>query len=105
MPTPLGFAITGENLSLLSTGLKTVTTAGTAVKLVSSHTASAFVVITALPTNTKYIALGDANVNATTYQGIPLSAGEKFGFSAKQLDGIYLDSQVNGEGVAYAFFG
>lgn len=107
MPTagPLGFAITGENLSMLGSGIKTVTTAGTAEKLVAAHTASAFVVITALPSNTKYVAIGDSNVKASTYRGIALDIGEKFGFSAKQIEGVYVDVTVSGEGVAYQFFG
>ena len=90
---------------------KSVTTAGTRVTLVAATTETAEVVIRANPLNTGNIFLGGADVSSTV--GYILKPGESFSFSQLRdltagatrenymidLLSIYLDSEVNGEGV------
>ncbi len=87
------------------TGTKTITTAGTQLPIATSKTLVTSIVIQAHPANTGYIYVGDSTVDANT--GIRLSAGDKFsisvdprnqGASLIDLNKLYLDTSVNGEG-------
>lgn len=86
----------------ISSGRKVVTTAGTAVTLASS-TSCREVVITAEDDNTGSIVVGDSGVIASqsTREGIPLAAGDSITLEVNNLASVYLDSEVNGEGVTY----
>lgn len=86
-------------------GSKSVTTAGTDVCLVSSTTPVKWVTIQARTSNTGYIAVGSAGVDATlgTGTGVLLSAGGAITLPSDNLLDIYIDSTVNGEGVRFTY--
>ena len=92
-----------HNVTGVTSGSKAVTTAGTAVKLVASSTPCKRVDIQGLYTNTSYVAVGGADVNATpaTQKGLALSAGGMYSIACDDAFDLYVDSAVNGEGVAY----
>jgi len=86
-------------------GRKTVTTAGTAERLVSANTPCRKVTIMAELDNTGYIVIGDSTVVASlsTRRGIPLSAGTSVTLDIYDLYSIYLDAEVSGEGVTFLY--
>lgn len=83
-------------------GVKTVTTAGTAVALGTAF-ANAAVMVKALTTNTGLIYIGnDGAGDVASSNGLPLSAGQEVVFEfVGNLANIIVDSAVNGEGVAW----
>lgn len=86
-------------------GRKVVTTAGTAVAMVSTTTPVSWVIITAETDNTGVIAVGASTVVATvlTRRGIPLSAGDSATLATVDLLNVYLDATVSGDGVTYCY--
>ncbi len=83
-------------------GQTTVTTAGNAVRL-GDQVINAPLLIKALDTNTDIVAIGnDGNDDVTLSNGLRLAAGETIVLSfVGNLASLYLDSAVNGEGVAW----
>jgi len=79
-------------------GKKTVTTAGTRVALASSQAVRS-VCIKALQTNGGYIYVGDTSTSSTT--GFQLLAGDTISLDIANLNTVYIDSSVSGEGVTY----
>ena len=105
---PSGFTITGQNLHILGTGLKAVTTSGSPLAMVATSVPCAFVCVQALETNTHNVLIGgpaSTDVAASTHKGIELEPGKTFVFPATNLQGIYVDCVTNGEGVSYTYFG
>lgn len=86
-------------------GRKTVTSAGTAERLVSSNTPCKLVTITALIANTNEVVLGNSTVvaSAGTRRGIPLFAGQSVTLYVEDLYALYIDAVTNGEGVSYIY--
>lgn len=82
-------------------GNKTVTTAGTRVQLVASSTplVAGVVEIKALWGNTGRIYVGD--ITAASTKGHWLATGESVVLYIDDLNRIYLDAQVSGEGVTF----
>lgn len=92
--------------SVVGDGRKTVTTAGTAERLVSSTSVRCnSVCISALSTNTGTVCVGSSAVVAAagTRRGTPLAASESVTYTAADLSLIWLDVTVNGEGVSYSY--
>jgi hypothetical protein len=87
-------------------GSKNVTTAATAVPLTGASTPMTSVDITALSTNTKAIVYGGATVVALlgTRVGTPLEPGDTVTVDSADLNGIYIDAEVGGEGVTFNYF-
>ena len=87
---------------LAISGQTTVTTAGTAVPL-GSQTINGPLMLKALTTNTGSIAVGnDGSNDVTTTNGLLLSASDTVIFDfVGNLASLYIDSTVNGEGVAW----
>lgn len=83
-------------------GRKTVTTAGTPVRLGTSQSIDA-VAITALSTNTGTICVGSKTVKAKAEErtGIPLAASQAMSIDTDDLGDVWIDSTVNGEGVTW----
>ena len=84
-------------------GQKTVTTAGTAEAL-GSAVIFGPLIVTALDTNTGIVAIGnDGAGDVTVSNGLRLAAGQSviYGF-VENLNKLYLDSAVSGEGVSWA---
>ena len=88
----------------IGTGRKTVAASATAEKLAPA-TKCTSVAITAETDNTGYIVVGGVNVVAAlaTRQGTPLAAGESMSIPTVDLDQIWLDTTVNGDGVTYTW--
>lgn len=86
--------------------ITTVPTAGTPVQLNASLETIKSVIVQALPQNTDFIKIGDANYQETyiapgralTITGDGMDYG---GYGQFSLSGIWIDSLVNGEGVSY----
>lgn len=90
----------------INTGRKTVSSAGTAVRLVSSNTPCRKVEIQALPDNTDNVAIGDSNVLATSgsERGVILSPNGSVTMYVSDLYALYVDAAVSSEGVSYTYF-
>lgn len=90
----------------ITDGKKATVTAGTRVQLVATVTPCRVVLITAKDANTDYVAVGGATVVAasgSTGAGILLAPGQSVTIGIDDLSKLYLDSRVNGEGIAYAY--
>jgi len=90
----------------MTSGRKTITTAGTAEQIISSALSIQKVIITAETDNTGIIVVGDSGVVASlsTRKGIPLSAGQSITLLLSDLSKVWLDTTVNGDGVTYLYF-
>ena len=93
---------------MLYTGTKSVTTAGTRVALTPSvRTPASWVIIQAKAANTGIIYVGGVAVSSTS--GIALLNGDNVtipsmsGVTAYDLQNIYIDASVNGEGVLFTY--
>ena len=86
-------------------GLKTVTSAGTDVVLAGDVSCQK-VDIQAQTDNTGLIAVGFTGVDATeaTGTGVILYAGDVYSIEVSNLNLIYIDSTVSGEGVRYTYY-
>ena len=84
-------------------GKKTVTTAGTAVQLVTTSTrCNGPLMVKALTANTGYIYVGTVSGDVASTNGYELDAGEVAPFNyVGDLQSIWIDSSVNGEGVTW----
>ena len=81
---------------------KTVTTAGTEVQLHAGLLVNCAVMIKALPANTGVMYIGQVAGAVSSSTGMPLSAGEVAIMDrVGNLNEIWVDSTVNGEGVAW----
>lgn len=96
--TPGGFSTVGD-------GRKTVAVAGTAEALGAS-TSTSLVIITALEANTNVVVVGASTVVAAsgTRRGKPLMPNESVEIAISNLNLVYLDTVVSGEGVSFAYF-
>ena len=82
-------------------GVKTVTTAGTAVAL-GSQVINGLISIKALPANTGNIVIGNNGSNDVTIStAFLLTPGEERIMEIGNLADVYVDSAVNGEGVSW----
>jgi hypothetical protein len=91
--------------STITDGRKTVTTAGTRVQIVTASTVCRSVTVTALEGNTGVICVGGSTIVASlgTRTGIPLNPGDSVVIEIDNLNKIWLDSAVSGEGVSYYY--
>lgn len=94
------------SVATIGDGRKTVTTAGTRVTLVASSTPCKKVDITSELDNTGVIVVGGSTVVASlsTRRGTPLLPGDTHSLEIDDLQDVYLDSTVNGEGVTFTYF-
>jgi hypothetical protein len=83
-------------------GVKAVTTAGTAVQLNAGMQVNGPVTIKALTGNTGLIYIGGVNGDVQSTNGYPLLAGDMVILDqVGNLSEIWVNSAVNGEGVAW----
>jgi len=89
----------------LGDGRKAVTTAGTRAPLSASAVSCCWGILAAFPGNTGTVVIGSSEVVASlaTRRGIPLNKGDSVGLSVTDLNAIYLDSTVSGEGVTFVY--
>jgi hypothetical protein len=98
--------VAGENVikvaggESLIQGVKDVTTAGTRVQLSSVSQPCREVLVIAKRTNAGRIYVGNSSVSSTDY-GADLGAKESVSIPVANLNLIYIDSSVDGEGVSY----
>lgn len=99
VPLPTVAASTPGNIR------KTVTTAGTAVALNGSALVARYALVTALSTNAGVIVPGGSGVIAAsgTRNGPGLNAGDAVPMRNVDLNAVYIDSTVNGEGVTVLY--
>lgn len=92
-------------MATVGDGRLTVTTAGTAEQFPTRDCLR--VDITALDTNTGVVVIGGSTVIAAsgTRRGTPLVAGQPYSIVVDNLDRLYMDSTVSGEGVTYTYYG
>jgi hypothetical protein len=94
----------GKNIAC---GRVVVTTTGTAVQVSTANTPCFGIEITAESDNTGLIVVGCVSVVAAiaTRKGIPMGASDVYTtYDVDNLNKIYLDSTVNGDGVTYAYY-
>ena len=89
-----------------TSGRAVVTTAGTAVPLAGVSTPITQVIVTAEIDNTNTVVIGGSGVVAAllTREGTPLEAGDSVTIDIDDLNKIYIDSLVSGEGVTFNYF-
>jgi len=95
----------GHNITGIGDGVKTVSTVGSDEALAVS-TAAKLVIIQAQTDNTNKIAVGATGVDATvaTGTGIILDPGDTITLPVDNLNDVYIDALVAGEGVRYVYF-
>lgn len=76
------------------------TNAGTRVQLSATSTPISSVSVKALSTNTGIVYVGDSSVSSSN--GRELEAGESLDIDIANLNSVWFDVGVNGEGVSYA---
>lgn len=86
--------------SILGNGQTSVVTAGTPVPL-ATNTATTTITVRAFSANTGFIYVGTTGVSSST--GFILSADETVSFDLDNLDKVFINSSVNGEGVSYIY--
>jgi hypothetical protein len=88
-------------MSILS-GQKSVAAAGTAEQLAADQPINGPVMLKALPTNTGLVYIGNVSGDVASTNGMPLDAGEVLILTqVGNLSSLWVDSVVNGEGVAW----
>lgn len=103
-PLPISGTLTTTGGALAGDGRKTCTTSGTAEAL-ASDTTCVRVIVTAEEDNTGMVVVGGSTVVAAlaTRRGIPLAPGQRVEINAANLDEVFIDAMVNGDGVTYAY--
>ena len=96
--------VVGHNVTGVADARAAVTTAGTA-NVIAASTAAKSVIITAETNNTGIIVVGGSTCVAAvaTRRGTPLEAGESMGLDCDNLNDIYIDSEVTGDGITFTY--
>lgn len=99
-------ADTEFSYSNIGDGIQKVAAAGTAEQLSSSSIPCRKVLIQACPENTDVVVVGASTVVAAlaTRRGISLVPGGQVYLSVTDVNKLYVDSLVSGEGVSYVYF-
>jgi uncharacterized protein YcfJ len=92
--------------SRINDGIQLVATAGTAEALASSATLCRRVIIHARKENTDDVVIGGSTVVAlaTTRRGVALAPGQSLTLNIDDLNKVYVDALVSGEGVSFVYF-
>lgn len=96
---PVSGSVTTAAPTAVRNGKKTVASAGTAEVIVGSSTTVVGVVIQALESNTGLVYIGNSSVDSTN--GMELQAGQATGLAIDNLNKVYVDAAVTGEGVCF----
>jgi hypothetical protein len=94
-------------LYLAGNGYKTVSSAGTAWPLSTTSVPARWVYITAYHTNTGIITAGISTVLAATTgprSGIALDKGVSALLPVADLNSLWIDGTVTGEGISYVYY-
>ena len=92
--------------SAINDGRKTVTSGGTAETLIGVATPAKRVTIVAEEDNTGIIVAGGSTVVAAlgTRQGVDLGAGDSYELDIDDLQKVFIDTTVDGDGVTFTYF-
>ena len=87
-------------------GIKKVTTAGTAVQVSTTSIPCRKVLIQACPENTGTVVVGASTVVAAsgTRRGYALVPGQDVVLAVTDVNKLYADATVSGEGISYVYF-
>lgn len=88
---------------VLAGGAKNVTTAGTRVQLATDSTPCLDIIVQAKRGNTGRIYVGGSLVANDDSNGVYLNAGQSISLSVTNLNQVYIDATVNGEGVSFTY--
>lgn len=96
---------TNHATTAIADNRKTVTSAGTAVQLIVASTPAKWIIVTALTNNTQQVNVGASTVLAAsgTSRGTPLLPGDSVSLLIDNVNEVYVDSRVNGEGVSFVY--
>ena len=96
---------TNHSTTAIADNRKTVTTAGTAVQLITASTPAKWIIVTALTNNTQQVNVGSSTVLAAagTSRGVPLLPGDSVSLLIDNVNEVYVDSRVNSEGVSFVY--
>ncbi len=97
-----GGGIPGYTPVSIGSGRQVVTFAGTAVSLAPSQSICGVIIVSELD-NTGVICVGGADVIAdqATRKGVPLYAGDGVIITIDDINKIYIDATIGGDGVTY----
>ena len=97
------FYLMPATVTLSGDGRKVVASAGTAEAIGSGSCTK--VIIVAETDNTGCVVVGASTVvaSAATRRGVPLFAGEKVEVNCTNLNQVYIDATVTGEGVTFLY--
>ena len=93
----------GPSASSLGDGVKDVSTAGTAERLVAASTSCKWVIIVAKCGNTGKVYVGASTVDAGNERGAPLDPGDSIRLDVEDLHEVWLDVENNGDGVSFIY--
>ena len=95
-------AIPGYTPETISSGRQIVTTAASAVQLASSLVMGEIIIVAEF-NNTGVICVGGSGVIAdeATRKGAPLNPGDAVIITIDNINKIYIDSTIDGDGVTY----
>lgn len=96
-----GIPVVIQGNSILGSGSKTVPTAGTRVQLSSISVPCKKLTIQGSKTNTQAVYIGDSTVSSSN--GIYVFPTQIYVLTPSNLNIVYLDVDVNGEGVSYLY--
>lgn len=99
--SPIYVVVAGN--STVGSGSKAVTTAGTRVQLSGISVPCKKVIVQSLFANTGNMYLGDSTVSSANGLTLYPGAATSFIVTPSNLNLLYIDSAVNGEGVSYYY--
>ena len=92
--------------SVVSDGIQLVAAAGTAEALTATATKCRRVIVHARKENTYDVVIGGSTVVAAsgTRRGVALAPGQSLTLNIDDLNKVYVDAIVTGEGVSFMYF-
>lgn len=87
----------------ITSGVQTVTSSGTPVKLISASTECKRIDIVADSANSGIIYVGGANTLASTKTGIPLTPTGSFTFYIIDVSSVWIDSTSSSDKVSFTY--
>ncbi|MCH8325944.1 MAG: hypothetical protein IIB83_05205 [Bacteroidetes bacterium] len=98
--------VVSHDITGIGHGVETVDSAGTDQAIVTSSTPAKGVIVQAQTDNTNVIAVGGSGVDAViaTGSGVILYAVDSVFIPCDNLNEVFIDALVTGEGVRFAYF-
>lgn len=96
----IGSAVSLSGSNAIKGAVRNNVAAGTGLQISSTSYPCHEVTIIALRTNTGYVYIGGSDVSSTVY-GAELTAGDSITLAVNDLNLVYFDTSVSGEGISY----